>query len=58
MDINESDTFIVTCMGRSKALLLPLLPLLYKVYCTANIERSIENNNDVILVLAHAVMAS
>ena len=52
--------FIVTCVGRSKALAVPLLPLLYEVRGMANIKRSITKllNDDVILTLAHPVMAS
>ena len=47
----------MTSVGRSKTLPLPLLPLLYKVY---NVECSITKllNDDIILVLAHPVMAS
>ena len=53
-------TFIVTCVGRSKALPVPLLPLLYEVCGMANIECSITKllNDDVILALAHPVIAS
>ena len=53
-------TIIVTCVGRSKAPPVPLLPLLYEVCGMANIERSITKllNDDVNLALAHPVMAS
>ena len=52
--------FIVTCVGGSKAPSIPLLPILYEACGMANIERSIWPilNNDVILALAHPVMAS
>ena len=52
--------FIVTCVGRSKAPAAPLRPLLYEVCGMANIERSITKllNDDIILALAHPVMAS
>jgi len=50
----------VTCMGGSKAPPVPLLPILYEACGMANIEHSIWPilNNDVILALAHPVMAS
>ena len=52
-------TFIVTCVGRTKTPPIPLLPLLYEVYCMANIECSITLlNDDVILALARSVIAS
>ena len=47
----------MTCMGRSEALPIPLLPLLYEAYCMANIECSINQNDDVILTLAPPVIA-
>ena len=49
--------FIVTCVGRSKA---PPIPLLYEAYGMANIECVITklSNDDIILALAHPVMAS
>ena len=53
-------TFIVTCVGRSKAPPVALLPLLYEAFSMANIERPIAKllNDDVILALEHPVMAS
>ena len=57
---NSLISFIVTCVGRSKAPPVPLLPLLHEVYGMANIERSITKllNDDVILALTHPVIAS
>ena len=50
----------MTCVGRSKAPPVPVLPLLYEAYSMANIARSITKllNDDAILALAHPVMAS
>jgi len=47
--------FIVTCVGRSKAPPIPLLPILHEACGMANTEHSIWPilNDDVILVLAH-----
>ena len=53
-------TFIVTCVGRSKALPVPLLPVLYEACGMTNMERSITKllNDDAILAHAHPVMES
>ena len=53
MGIQIVSVFIVTCVGRSKAPPVPLLPLLYEAYGMANIKCSITKllNDDIILAL-------
>ena len=54
----SADCHIVTCVGRSRALPVPLLPLLYEACGVANIKCSITKllNDDVILALGGQYM--